>query len=155
MLHSFMLQYSETIEECPYPVADFYHQGINLKDRKGYAGLDYSGGGVVAPVEDLLKFMKALVNCELVKQDTLETMKNDKAKFGVNFDYGYGIWQLKPIPFLIPEKFVSWGVLGATGAFMFYHPGLNTYLIGCFNDSSYQRKSVRFMMRVLNELFTI
>ena len=155
MVYSSMLQYSEPIEKCHYPVAGFYHRGIKLNDRKGYAGLDYAGGGVVAPTEDLLKFMKALVGHELVMQDTLETMKNDKAKYSPNFDYGYGIWHLKSIPLLIPEKFVSWGVLGATGAFMFYHPGLDAYLIGSFNDSAYQRKSVRFMMKIMNELFRV
>ncbi len=155
MKHSSMLQSSEPIEKSPYPVAGFYHRGIKLNEMKGFAGLDYAGGGVVAPTEDLLKFMKALVSYALVTQDTLETMMNDKAKFSVNFDYGYGIWQLKPIPLLIPKKFVSWGVLGSTGAFMFYHPALDAYLIGNFNDSAYERKSVRFMMKIMNELFRV
>jgi len=158
MKHSYMLHTSDPIEDPGFPIADFYLKGEKMTDLKvftdtgSYAGIDYAGGGVVAPMEDLLKFMQSLVNHEIIEKETLEIMMSDKAKFGLGIDYGYGIWMLKTIPLLMPGKFNSWGVVGVTGAFMFYHPKTDSYLIGNLNDTHFERKGVRFMLKVLNKL---
>ncbi|SFC24573.1 D-alanyl-D-alanine carboxypeptidase [Alkalibacterium subtropicum] len=147
MRHSYMLHYSAPAEISQYPTADFFIKETRLNDREGYGRLDYSGGGVVATNEDLLKFMKALVNYQLVTKDTLEDMKNTTAKFGLGIDYGYGIWKIKTVPLLMPAALNSWGAAGATGAFMFYHPETESYIIGNFNDFSYEKKGVQYMLR--------
>ncbi|MFD2505117.1 serine hydrolase domain-containing protein, partial [Paenibacillus septentrionalis] len=152
MNHSFMLHYSRPKFQSEQPVADFYIKGTRMIDHVGYAGLDYSGGGVVAPTAELLTFMKALVNHQLVKKETLDRMKNDPAKYGPGIDYGLGTMQFKSIPLLMPKKWKVWGVAGATGAYMFYHPEYETYIIGNFNDFAYERKGVMFMFRVINIL---
>ncbi|MEX0685482.1 MAG: serine hydrolase domain-containing protein [Balneolales bacterium] len=152
MRHSSMLHKSDPIEQTSLPIADFYFNKIKLNDMKEFAGIDYAGGGVVAPLEDLLTFMQALVTKKLVSSETLDIMINDKARLYPNFDYGYGIWQIRSIPLLLPKKYISWGVLGATGAFMFYHPETEAYLIGNFNHTSYQRKCVIFMFKIINSL---
>lgn len=152
MNQAYMLHYSEPEKASPYPEAGFYSDQTRLNDIKGFAGIDYAGGGVVAPLEDLLLFMKALVGHQLVSKETLTIMKNDKARLIAGFDYGYGIWQVRTIPLLIPAKYKSWGVLGATGAYMFYHPELDAYVIGNFNHTAWQRKCVRFMFRVMDRL---
>ncbi len=146
MKHSFMLHFSKPLEKSPHPVADFTFGGRNLNESKAFAGLDYAGGGVVATTMDLLKFMKALAGGRLVTKETLELMKSDSSGFATGIDYGYGIWQFKSIPLLMPAKFSSWGVAGATGAFMFYHPITDSFLIGNFNECSWQRKAIRFML---------
>ncbi len=107
---------------------------------------------MVAPLVELLLFMKALVGHQLVSKETFAIMKQDKARLNPGFDYGYGIWQVRNIPLLMPAKYRSWGVLGATGAFMFYHPELKAYVIGNFNHITWQRKCVRFMFRVMDLL---
>ncbi|UOE95017.1 serine hydrolase domain-containing protein [Alkalihalobacillus sp. LMS39] len=153
MQKSFMLHYSQPLDENTKKVAPFYYKNINLANYEGYGGIDYAGGGVVSTGEDLLIFMKALTSHQLLKKETLETMMNDKVKYGFGIDYGYGIMQFKPVPLLMPKKFSVWGHAGATGAYMFYHPQMNAYVIGTFNDFSYERKGVRFMlMKVINEL---
>ncbi len=153
MKHSYMHHYSEPTEKSQYPTADFFLRETRLNDIKGYASLDYSGGGVVSTTEDLLKFMKALVTYQIVTKDTLEEMKNNCASFGLGIDYGYGIWKIKTVPLIMPKKFNCWGVVGATGSFMFYYPEKDAYIIGNFNDFSYERKGVRFMLlNVINQL---
>ena len=153
MKNSHMLGYSKPAKEPEYPMANFYKDGIKFNDFKNYSRIDYAGGGVVAPMEDLLKFMKALVNNQLINAETLEIMKEDTSKFGMGIDYGYGIWKIKTIPVFMPKKLNSWGVVGVTGAFMFYHPLTDSYIIGNFNDASYESKGVRFMLlKVLKEL---
>ncbi|PWN06535.1 serine hydrolase domain-containing protein [Rhodohalobacter mucosus] len=152
MKHASMLHVSEPMEETDLPIADFFTDDIRLNELKGFAGIDYAGGGVVAPMDDLLTFMKALSSHKLVSAETLGIMKKDKVGLNPGFDYGYGIWQVKPIPVILPEKYSCWGVLGATGAFMFYHPQLDAYLIGNFNHTSYQKKCVRFMFKVIRQI---
>ncbi|POQ98902.1 serine hydrolase [Alkalispirochaeta sphaeroplastigenens] len=152
MKAAYMLHYSQPATPAPSPEAGFYIGSTRLNELKALAGIDFAGGGVVAPMEDLLAFMKALTGYHLVSRDTLEIMKNDDARLYPGFDYGYGIWKVRPIPLLMPARYRSWGVLGATGAYMFYHPELDTYLIGSFNSTSWQKRSVRFMFRVIDLL---
>jgi D-alanyl-D-alanine carboxypeptidase len=108
---------------------------------------------VVAPLEDLLTFMKALVSHQLVSESTLQTMMAERNKFTIGIQYGYGIWHLTPVPLLMPKRYASWGVAGATGAFMFYHPAMDAYFIGSFNDFSYKRKCLQFMGRTMDQLW--
>ena len=65
MKHASMLHRSEPEETSPHPAAGFYADDIRLNNIKGFAGIDYAGGSVVAPLEDLLQFMKALVGYRL------------------------------------------------------------------------------------------
>jgi D-alanyl-D-alanine carboxypeptidase len=153
MKHASMLHYSEPMEPCSLPIADFYVRGTRLNEVEAFGNLDYAGGGVVAPTEDLLTFMKALVSHQLVSEDTLQTMTADRNRFTMGIQYGYGTWHLTPVPLLMPKRYASWGVAGATGAFMFYHPEMDAYFIGTFNDFSYKRKFIRFMGRTMNQLW--
>ncbi len=153
MEKSSMLHYSEPIKKYSYPVAQFSFKGIVINDFKNYGSIDYSGGGIVATNEDLLKFMKALVSGQIISKDTLEIMKNDTETIFFSFDYGYGVWKLKTIPIILPKKYSCWGCVGATGSFMFYNKDLDTYLIGNFNDVSYQTKGINFMIKILNKLY--
>ncbi|QUW22000.1 beta-lactamase family protein [Sporosarcina sp. Marseille-Q4063] len=153
MMNSSVLHNSEPLDKDTQPLADFYFNENNITNHKGYADLAYAGGNVVSTGEDLLKFIKALVTYQLVKQETLEKMMDDKVRYGLGIEYGYGIMQFKTVPLLMPEIFNVWGHAGATGAYMFYHPKMDTYLIGTFNDFSYERKGVKFMlMKVINQL---
>ncbi|UCZ55008.1 beta-lactamase family protein [Bacillus shivajii] len=151
MNHSYLLQFSEPIEKCEFPMADFFIRNKNMKDYRSYS-IDYAGGGIVAPGEDLLKFMKALVKYELINETTLQQMKTWE-KFRLGIDYGYGMMKFKSVPLMMPKKMENmWGNAGITGTFMFYHPGLDTYLIGGLNQFRYNRKSFMLMFKVVNIL---
>lgn len=152
MDNAFMLHYSEPMKTSSYPTAHFSINEMVVNDFKNYGGLDYAGGGVTAPAEDLLKFMKALTAGQLISLDTLERMKDDTSQLYPGIDYGYGVWRVKTVPIIMPQKYNCWGCFGATGAFMFYHPGLDAYLIGSFNDVSYKSKGIRFMLKLINKL---
>jgi D-alanyl-D-alanine carboxypeptidase len=91
MKHAYMLNTSEPQEASSHTEAGFYADHTRLNELRGFAGIDYAGGGVVAPMEDLLLFMRALVSHQLVSEETLAIMKNDKARLNPGFDYGYGI----------------------------------------------------------------
>lgn len=55
--------------------------------------------------------------------------------------------------FAMPEIFNVWGHAGARGAYVFYHPKMDAYLIGTLNDFAYEKKGVKFMLfKVINQL---
>lgn len=142
-----------------YPPAHIYLFNTNFIENERIAKIDYAGGGIVAPLSDYLIFMKALVNGQLVKEDTLNQMIYDDIKMGfpaIGFDYGYSVWKPKAIPLLMPGKYFCWGCVGVTGAFMFFHPQTESYVIGTFNDKSYTSKALRFMLtKVIKPLLEI
>jgi len=83
-------------------------------------------------------------------------MINDDVHMGfptVGFDYGYSIWKLRSVPLLAPPQMYCWGCVEVTGAFVFYHPGTESHIIGTFNDFAYRAKALSFMARnVIKEL---
>jgi D-alanyl-D-alanine carboxypeptidase len=159
MKHAYMFGFSKPKVKPDYPTAELYINDKNLLKFENLSRIDYAGGSVVAPLEEYLIFMKSLVNHEIIKKETLEIMLNDYIPMGFTFigiDYGYGIWKYKTVPLIIPKKYNCWGCVGVTGAYMFYHPKTESYLIGTFNDIRYQRKAVQFMLfKVIKELLKI
>jgi D-alanyl-D-alanine carboxypeptidase len=112
--------------------------------------VDWAGGGVVSNTEDLLLFHRALVNNTLLKEETFnEWMQWEK--FGKGIDYGYGLVSLRfeDMMFLLPEKLDVWGNWGSISTYMFYNPYYDIYIIGAFNQSTFIRKQVRSMIKVL------
>lgn len=146
MQHAYMQDFSKPAIASAYPTAGFYLNDIDTTTVRGFSHIDYAGGGIVAPLEEYLLFMKALVNHKLVKDETLERMMNDDHRSLPTIRYGYAIWKFITIPLLMPEKYNAWGCVGVSGAFMFYHPKTASYIIGTFNDMSYRSKALRFML---------
>lgn len=150
MYHSFLLQHSNPLKRNLYPMADIFVHKTAVTHYRSLS-IDYAGGGIVAPLEDLLTFMKALVNYNLLTKETMANMK-DWAKFSTVIEYGYGMMRFKTIPILMPKKFHVWGNAGITGSFMFYHPEMDAYLIGSLNQFRYHRKGIRLMFKMIHEL---
>jgi len=150
MNHSYLAYYSESMVKSDYPVADLYSGNINVTQYRSLS-IDYAGGGIVATSEDLLKFMKALVKHEIIREDTFERMK-DWAKFSIGIDYGYGLMNFHTVPLLMPQKYNVWGNAGSIGSFMFYHPAMDIYLIGNLNQFRYAQKGIRLMFKIIDIL---
>jgi D-alanyl-D-alanine carboxypeptidase len=150
MKQACLLGHSRPQEESPHPIAGVFFGDTNVV---GYRSLsvDYAGGGVTAPLEDLLKFMSALAQGRLLSAETFRRM-DDCAKFTIGIDYGYGMMKIRTVPILMPAKYNCWGNAGSTGAFMFYHPGQDAYLIGSLNQFRYHAKGIRFMLRAIDTL---
>ncbi len=149
MKHAFMYGYSTPEEDSGYKTASPYFKGTDFLSIEGIHEIDYAGGSVVAPLADFHRFMRALVNHEVIQKATLERMIQDDVPMGfpiLGFNYGYSIWKTKPIPVLLPSNYYCWGCVGVTGAFMFYHVATESYIIGTFNDFSYRGKALQFMI---------
>jgi D-alanyl-D-alanine carboxypeptidase len=159
MDNAYINGFSKPKNKPQYPPAHIYLWGTNFIENERIAKIDYAGGGIVAPLSEYLMFMKALVHGQLVKQDTLHKMIYDDIKMGfpaIGFDYGYSVWKPKAIPVLMPREYFCWGCVGVTGAFMFFHPQTESYVIGTFNDKSYTSKALRFMLsKVIRPLLSL
>jgi D-alanyl-D-alanine carboxypeptidase len=156
MNHAFMFGFSQPKIRTEAPMAIPYIKNVGLTSVPGIHQIDYSGGSVVAPLNEFLIFMKALTSHQLVSNETLTKMVYDDVDMGfptIGFEYGYSVWKPKAIPFLMPASYHCWGCVGVTGAFMFYHPTTEAFIIGSFNDFSYRGKALQFMFRkVVREL---
>lgn len=150
MQYSYMHGISKAKLKSNYPAAKMFIKNIDVTAIEDVHQIDYAGGSVIAPLEDFLLFMKALFGQKIIKKETLNTMIEDDINMGfptIGFRYGYSIWKLKTIPMVMPEKYYCWGCVGVTGAFMFYHPITESYIIGTFNDFAYRGKALEFMVR--------
>jgi D-alanyl-D-alanine carboxypeptidase len=146
MNHAYMHGYSEPSKKSDHPNASLHIHGVDALNVPGFSRIDYAGGGVVAPMEELLMFMKALVQNKLLQPETLERMLTDDYRKLPGIRYGYSTWKFVTIPILQPEKYNCWGCVGISGAYMFFHPKTDSYVIGTFNDTSYSTKALRFML---------
>ncbi|MFS0556548.1 serine hydrolase domain-containing protein [Brevibacillus sp. 179-C9.3 HS] len=151
MHHSYLSQYSEPCVKCEHPVAHLYMDElkINVENYRSFSSF-YSGGQTVSTMEDQLRFMKALVQNQMIKKETLEMMQQWN-NMRIGMDYGYGLMRMRMIPFT--QKYTGWGHLGASGSYMLYFPALDIYLIGSFNQTAYQAKGMNYLFfHVLRKL---
>jgi CubicO group peptidase (beta-lactamase class C family) len=152
MNHAFVIGHSRPLEDSPHGLAGVYFGDQNVID---YASLsiDYAGGGVTAPLGELLVFLRALADGKILRPATLERMRSDTARFSIGIDYGYGTMLITTVPLIMPARFNCWGNAGSTGAFLFYHPLLDACLIGSFNQAGYAPKAIRFMLQIVDLLW--
>ena len=149
MRQSQMLFYSQPEDSAAPDMLQVWMGDVEVSSHN-WLKADWAGGGVVTNTEDLLKYMRALANHELLSEQTF-TAYQDIARFSYGIDYGYGIVLLnfnKFSPFYSKDLNV-WGNWGSIATFMFYNPTHDIYIIGTFNQSKYIRKTVPFLMRVM------
>lgn len=154
MKHSYLSQFSEPAAKSDYPVAHLYLDDlkVNVEQYRGFSSF-YSGGQTVCTLEDLLLFMKAFVNNQLLTEESMRLMQN-WGKMRLGLKYGYGLMKLQFLPFT--GKYTVWGHLGASGSFMLYLPAMDVYLTGSFNQTTYQSKSMNYLfINVLRKLAKI
>ena len=150
MDHAYMHGYTKPKLESALPDSGIFAKGRDFRSIKGIHHIDHAGGSVIAPLAEFLSFIKALNEGRIIRKETLERMINDDIYMGfptLGFDYGYSIWKFKEIPLLVPKSYFCWGCVGVTGAFMFFHPHTEAYIIGTFNDYAYRGKALEFMAK--------
>jgi D-alanyl-D-alanine carboxypeptidase len=153
MDHSYLSHFSKPTTTSSDSVATIHanKKRIDVEQQCSFSSF-YAGGQTVSTSEDLLKFMQALVGNQLISKESLDYMMQWK-KMWIGVDYGYGLMRIRPLPFT--EKYNSWGHLGSIGSFMLYVPKMDVYIIGNFNDTSFAKKSVRFVFDMLRIVYKV
>ncbi|GGG03755.1 serine hydrolase domain-containing protein [Paenibacillus aceti] len=143
MNHTYLCQYSEPALKSEHLVANLYldKQTIPVEEHRSFSAF-YAGGQTVSTSEDLLIFMKSVVNHQIIRKESLDTMQQWN-RMWIGMDYGYGLMRLHFIPW--SQKYIGWGHLGSSGASMLYLPNLDMYMIGSFNQTAYSRKGMNFL----------
>lgn len=156
MNHAWLHGFSEPKERPDHPAAGLFVKDTDFSSVEGAPAIDHAGGSVTAPLSEHVLFLKALTNHQLIRQETLDRMINDDVHMGfptVGFDYGYSIWKFRSVPLLMPREMYCWGCVGVTGAFMFFHPGTESHIVGTFNNFAYRSKALSFLAKgVVREL---
>ncbi|MEK4229689.1 serine hydrolase domain-containing protein [Solibacillus sp. FSL H8-0538] len=153
MNSSYLSQYSTPVIRSEFAVAsiNLKNKKINVEQHRSFSSF-YAGGQTVSTSEDLFKCMKALVENQLIQQQSLMQMKQWR-KLWIGVEYGYGLMKVQMLPII--KKYSVWGHLGSTGSFMLYNPVMDVYIIGNFNNNGYVAKSLRFVYYVQRQLSKI
>lgn len=147
MDNTYLIFYSEPKEKNNYPMADLYHKGANLSNAKSIS-MSCASGGIVSTTEDMLKFHKAIVGNKIIRKETFEKMC-DFVRMGPGIYYGYGIMNFRFM--FMPEKYDIWGNSGSIGAFMYYNPEMDIYMIGSFHKINYQVQPIFYIFNTLRK----
>ena len=107
-------------------------------------------GGIMSTLDEMLIFMRAFMQGQLFTPDSAALMRQWNRLF-FPLHYGYGLMRVKLPRWMTllratPELI---GHLGASGAFAFYAPEADIYLIGTFNQTDAPRRPIGVMLRVL------
>jgi len=108
-------------------------------------------GGIISTLDEMLTFLRAFMQGRLFKPENTPQMCQWNRLF-FPLLYGYGLMRIKLPRWMslfraTPELI---GHSGASGSFAFYAPEPDIYLIGTFNQTDAPRRSIGFMLRVLN-----
>ena len=120
-----------------------YIDGIDFSDKKALS-MDWSGGGIVTTMDDLLKFMTALETGELLSEDTYEQMKDFRYAYDKGITYGMGMmcFDFSELSVLLGSMPDMYGGVGATGTYMLYDQVSDTYFIANYGALGFSQKSI-------------
>lgn len=147
MQHTYQIFYSEPKVKSNYPIVDLYYKGVNLSKAKSIS-MSCAGGGIVSTTEDMLKFHKAIVENLMISKQTFGKMQN-YVKMGPSIYYGYGLMNFRFM--FMPQKYHIWGNSGSIGAFMYYNPSMDIYIIGSFHKVDYQVQPIFYILNTLRK----
>lgn len=128
-----------------------YIDEIDLSDRNALS-VDWSGGGVVTTMDDLLTFMKALTRGTLLSDETYGRMTDFRHRYEKGIDYGMGMmyFDFGELSFLLKLSGMKdvYGAVGATGTYALYDEEKDAYFIGNFGSLDYAEKGIEELVAI-------
>ena len=123
--------------------------GVDLSSRNALS-VDWSGGGVVTTMADLLAFMRALEGGELVSTHVHAQLTDFASDMQPGVHYGMGMMQFRfsefsPLLFSMTDVH---GAVGATGTFALYDPTGDTFYIANFGSLDYAQKAIEQLVEI-------
>jgi len=110
-------------------------------------------GAIVSTLEDTITFLKGYFGGRLFPAHHLVQMQRWNPMF-FPMEYGYGLWRYHLPQWMSPftQSPDLIGHAGSTGAFAFYEPKNDLYLVGTFSQIDDPARPFRLMPKVLNAL---
>lgn len=150
---SYLMFYSEPKNLPKKEIAKIWFHGSEVSKFNSLS-VDWSGGGIISTVEDLLKFHKALQEGRLISKASLATMENYKYKFRSGIYYGLGLMQYRFEEFFFMLKGYPrmTGHMGILSTQMFYDEIHDAYIIMNYGSDAHMEKSVRNIISIVGIL---
>lgn len=141
--------YTDPADDRPLPLRDGERRLLLPKAMASFG----SDGGVVATVDDLMRFLRGFFEGALFDPAVLPSLRVWNRIF-FPLQYGVGLarfkWPRILSPFADQPELV--GHSGLSGAFAFYAPARQAYLAGTVNNIARPDRSFRLMLRLLGAL---
>jgi len=130
------------------PTAEFYVGDIELSSIKSLSS-DWGGGGLVSTTQDLIRFLKAFNEDEIVEKETRLDMQHWTNET-LGMEYGFGIRKVSfNTLYNTNSNLHLIGHTGSTASFLWYCPQLNTYITGSLNQLEASKSTIRLVYDVL------
>lgn len=140
----FMVSHDETAE-----LLGVYVNGVDFSDKAALS-VDWAGGGVVTTMGDLLAFMRALENGELVSEEVYSQMTDFTHRYDKGIYYGIGMmyFDFSELSFLLGNMTDLYGGVGATGTYALYDKERETYYIANFGSLDFAEKGIEELIKI-------
>jgi D-alanyl-D-alanine carboxypeptidase len=129
--------------------ADVFYKDRNIT-RIRSNGSYWADGGIVSTAEEMIVFLKALNEGQIIGKDTLRLMHNwHKLEFPLQYGYGTMYFKLPAIMAKMSNMRPLWGHSGSTGSFLYFSDELNLYMAGTIDQVESHIKPFRLMSRAM------
>ncbi len=147
MNHTYLNRRSAALNPTP-KMAEMYADEYEVSSFTSLSA-DWAGGAIVSTGKDLITFLMALRNEQLVSAATWKAMQQwtDETK---GMDYGFGLRKIsfRELSAALP-RWQAIGHSGLNGTSMYYCPELDIYIAGTLNQLSASKEAVVLMAKVL------
>lgn len=135
-------------DEAAAPIG-VYLNDIDLSDKNALS-VDWSGGGVVTTMDDLLTFMKALEHGDLLSDETHGKMTDFRHDYDKGIRYGLGMmyFDFSELSFLLGSMTDVYGAVGATGTYALYDEENDTFYIANFGSLDFAEKGIEELVKI-------
>jgi len=136
-------------QDEPADILGIYHDGIDLSGKNALS-IDWSGGGVVTTMNDLLTFMKALVSGEWLSDEIYSQMTDFQHEYDQGIDYGMGMmyFDFSELSFLLGSMTDVYGAVGATGTYALYDEEKDTFFIANFGSLDFAERGIEQLVNI-------
>lgn len=145
MKDSYLMFYQEE----PADILGVYLNGIDFSGKNALS-VDWSGGSIVSTMDDLLAFMMALENGDLVSDEVYQQMTDFSESYYKGIYYGMGMFYIdfSELSSLLGSMTDVYGGMGVTGTYMFYDKEKDTYFIANYGSLDFQEKSIEELIKI-------
>ncbi|EDP94173.1 serine hydrolase [Kordia algicida OT-1] len=147
-MHSSYINLKSTAIDNQLPIIKFYASQYELSSLKSLSA-DWGGGGLVSTTHDLISFLKAFNQDDIINKETRLDMQHwiNETR---GMDYGFGIRQVSIDELTDTETDLHIiGHSGSTASFLWYCPQLDTYISGTLNQLEASKSAMILVYEIL------
>ncbi|UHA75418.1 serine hydrolase domain-containing protein [Paenibacillus sp. 481] len=133
----------------PADIVGFYINGVDYSERNALS-IDWAGGGVVTTMDDLLAFMRALENGDLLSEKVYKQMTDFNHRYQKGIYYGMGMmyFDFSELSFLLGSMTDVYGAVGATGTYILVDKEKDTIFIVNFGSLDFREKGIEELVKI-------